>query len=128
MRTLAGHQAAINALAFAPLGRLLAAGADKLIKLWDASTGAEVSSLEGHSAEGNFLAFSKDGRMLASSSADFTWPLWPGQIKLWNGGRNSRHHVWRTSVASINSPSSPTATDLCRPAPISTSILGHCPS
>ena len=46
------------------------------IKLWDAQTGNELSSLPGHSNFVNTLAFSRDGRLLASGSFDSTVKLW----------------------------------------------------
>ncbi|HKO59520.1 MAG TPA: caspase family protein [Pyrinomonadaceae bacterium] len=46
------------------------------IKLWDAQTGTELSSLAGHNNFINRLAFSRDGRFLASGSYDTTLKLW----------------------------------------------------
>src|SRR4030095_1969200 len=55
------------------------------IKIWDAQTGTELSSLPGHKNFVNSLAFSRDGRMLASGGLD-------GSIKLWelSSGREIR--------------------------------------
>jgi WD40 repeat protein len=49
---------------------------DRLIKLWDAQTGALVRTLEGHRHEVRSVAFLPDGRSLASSSLDGTVKIW----------------------------------------------------
>ncbi|MGH9907919.1 MAG: eIF2A-related protein [Pyrinomonadaceae bacterium] len=58
------------------------------IKLWDAQTGTEVSTLAGHNNFVMRMAFSPDGRLLASGGFDNT-------IKIWdvNTGRQLRSFV-----------------------------------
>ena len=46
------------------------------IKVWDAQTGTELSTLAGHNNFVNRLAFSRDGRLLASGGFDSTIKLW----------------------------------------------------
>ncbi len=46
------------------------------IRLWDASTGRELGSLNGHSGPVRSLAFSPAGTLLATGSADKTVMLW----------------------------------------------------
>ncbi len=74
-----GEGQVIHAVAFAPNGRLLAAGTWKTyeIRLWRAQTGEEVQAYRGHAGYVMSLAFSRDGRFLASSSADTTVRVWP---------------------------------------------------
>ncbi|HKB04976.1 MAG TPA: protein kinase [Gemmataceae bacterium] len=75
-------------------GSLVAAGGgDRIVKLWDTSTGRRVYSLEGHTDIVACVAFSPDGRYLASGSS-VQLPLLPrlGEVKVWDvrSGENVR--------------------------------------
>lgn len=60
-------------MAFAPDGRTLASGSlDETLKLWEASSGRLLRSIEGHTKAVWSVAFAPDGRTFASGSADNT--------------------------------------------------------
>ena len=48
MHTLVGHSRMVLSVAFSPNGdRVVSGSIDKLVKIWDTETGAEVSSFVG---------------------------------------------------------------------------------
>jgi WD40 repeat protein len=67
----------IISVAFSTDGRRLAsAGSDRIVRLWDTTTGQEVLSLRGHEGAVGRVLFSPDGQRLASSSSDGTVRIW----------------------------------------------------
>ena len=69
---------AVN-LAFSPDSRrLVAAGEEHTVKIWDVQTGRELQTLRGHSGDVWAAAFSPDpgGRSVASTGEDSTVKLW----------------------------------------------------
>lgn len=76
------HGGQIDALIYSPDGKWLAsAGADPVIRIWDAETGKAALSLEGHQAAVRGLAFvpvgeGKPAKVLVSASRDKTIRFW----------------------------------------------------
>jgi WD40 repeat protein len=64
-------------VAISPDGQLLASvGRDKLVRIWETSSGREIHALQGHTDDVNDLVFNSDGQLLASASDDKTIRLW----------------------------------------------------
>lgn len=76
--TLEGHLAGVSTIAWSPDSKVLASGSDdKIIRLWDVSTGRCLPSpLVGHHNYVYSLAFSPKGNMLVSGSYDEAVFLW----------------------------------------------------
>ena len=64
-------------MTFSPDGEHLAASEGRIVRVWNAATGAETLALRGHEGSVTRLAYSPDGRRLASASRD-------GSVKVWD--------------------------------------------
>jgi WD40 repeat protein len=73
-----GHTDIVYSAALSPDGRMIASGgADRQIRLWDATTGECLAVLDPpHEDDVNWLVFSPDGRTLASAGDDDAIRLW----------------------------------------------------
>ncbi len=78
--TLRGGRGDVRAVAYSPDGkRLVSAGSDGWLKLWEPTTGREILTLyDAHLDCVNAVAFSTDGTHMASASCDGTVILWNG--------------------------------------------------
>jgi WD40 repeat protein len=86
------HSDIIYDLPFSPDGKTLATtGYDRLIKLWDTTTGKEANVLKDHSDTVYGLAFSPDGKYLASGSADRA-------VKIWEAATGKRLYTLSDSI------------------------------
>jgi WD40 repeat protein/serine/threonine protein kinase len=75
-------------LAYSADGRQLAGAATGVIKVWDATTAAELHSFAGTNHMVQFLAFHPDGRQLATAS-------WDGLVTLWDINTGKKVHTLR---------------------------------
>jgi WD40 repeat protein/serine/threonine protein kinase len=69
-------------VAVSPDSKTVANGHYHAVKLRDAATGAELTTLKGHQSEVRAVAFSPDGRTLASGAGG--WSPLPGEVILWD--------------------------------------------
>jgi WD40 repeat protein len=77
LRTLGGFDCRIDAVAFSPNGeRLVAAGMDRVVKIWDTKTWQEVLTFRDQTGGILSVAFSPDGRRLATGGTDSTIKFW----------------------------------------------------
>jgi WD40 repeat protein/DNA-binding SARP family transcriptional activator len=72
---LRGHRGPVNALDFSSDGRLVTAGADRTVRIWD-SAGRPTLVMQGHKDEVTTVVFTADGNRVLSSSFDGTLRLW----------------------------------------------------
>jgi sterol desaturase/sphingolipid hydroxylase (fatty acid hydroxylase superfamily) len=74
---LPGHTNAVLSVAISAAGRrVLSAGEDGTVKVWDVLAGADVLTLKGHSGRVQNVAFSADGKRIVSGGEDGTVKVW----------------------------------------------------
>jgi WD40 repeat protein len=72
-----GHTGIVYSAEFSPDGqRIVTASRDNTAKVWDASTGKLLYSLEGHTWDVNSAVFSPDGQRIVTASDDNTAKVW----------------------------------------------------
>ena len=81
------------ALVFGRDGRLISAGDDRTIRVWDPTAGTEVCEFRGHGMGVKYLAVSFDGRRLAAGDK-------AGVVKIWDLTRNPHSVAIQSHVGS----------------------------
>jgi hypothetical protein len=72
-----GHAESVTTVAFSSDGKFALSGSsDKILKLWDISSGHEIWRFYGHSDWNNAVAFSPDGKLALLGNRDKTIKLW----------------------------------------------------
>ncbi len=71
LHVLTGHRDALYGIAFSPDGSQLAtAGYDRIIQIWNTTSGEILRTLKGHNGAVFGIAFSPDGSVLATAGGD----------------------------------------------------------
>ncbi len=92
---LRGHDDLVSDVCYSPDGTRLCSGSeDRTVRVWDASTGAELACLREHRGGVTSIAWSPDGLSLASGSRDHT-------VRIWQGCREISHFFVRPSSGGI---------------------------
>ncbi len=94
MLTLKGHTSGVTSVAFSPDGKWLASASGDVIspllpqpgevKVWDATSGEVLFTLNGHTGPISCVAFSADGKRLASAGGKALGYDIPGEVKVWD--------------------------------------------
>jgi WD40 repeat protein/uncharacterized caspase-like protein len=89
-RSIDAHDFGVLSLSVSPDGRIVSSGEDRIIKIWQASTGELVRTLEGHTTPGHVVsvAFSPDGKLLVSGGEDET-------VRIWDSRSGSMNHTFK---------------------------------
>ncbi|QBD81663.1 WD40 repeat domain-containing protein [Ktedonosporobacter rubrisoli] len=67
---------AVRGVGWSPNSSVLAAGAYKIVQLWDSQTGKNLATLQGHTEQVYATKWSPDGNLLATASEDQSVLIW----------------------------------------------------
>ena len=87
----------IHSVAFSPEGTRIVLGSDDTsVRVWDASTGAELKVLNGHTKTVHSVAFSPDGTRIVSGSYD-------DSVRVWDASTGAELRVLNGHTEAVNS-------------------------
>ena len=98
--TYRGHSYEVGVLgvAWSPDGqRIASASGDKMVQVWDASTGTALLTYHGHTSWVNAVAWSPDGQRIASAG-------WDDTVQVWDASRGNNvliHHDHRLRLTPL---------------------------
>jgi WD40 repeat protein len=78
--TLMGHNDYVNACSWSPdVKKIVTAGSDSVLKIWDVKNGKEIATLEGHEGAIYACSWSPDGQIIASAGDDRFIRFWDAE-------------------------------------------------
>jgi WD40 repeat protein len=78
-----GHRGGVSSVAFSHDGsRIVTAGAENMVRVWDVAGGVELASFRGHRGNINRASFSEDDKHIVSIGQDKTVRIWALPRKL----------------------------------------------
>jgi WD40 repeat protein len=81
-KALRGHSNSVGKVAYTRDGRrLVTAGGDRTVRVWDAASGEELLTLHGHTNRLSDVSVSDDGQRIASGGSDQTIRIWDAPRK-----------------------------------------------
>ena len=86
---MTGHTDGVSSVAISADGKRIISGSfDDTLKIWDATTGQEVFTLEGHAGGVWCVAVSADGKQIVSGGGDATVKVWNANQDCVNSGKS----------------------------------------
>ena len=81
MATLSGHKNAVKSYAYSPDGRrIVSAGSDGTLKIWDAGSGNEITTIPTLNDHVEICSFSPDGQRILSTGG-YDLHIWDTNIR-----------------------------------------------
>jgi hypothetical protein len=98
-KLLLHHPSVVYCAIYSPDGtRIVSGSSDETVRVWDASTGAVLRTLEGHTSSVWSVAFSPDETLIVSSSGDQT-----GITRIWDASTGAVLHTLEGHTGSVHS-------------------------